>query len=122
MAQTKVVHYAKPLVGGKKTAILEFDWSIEETTKRITLGFRPKYISLYSTAKGSTNIPMISIYNQDLGEIIVRQYGPNESVRLDLPTNGVHTILSVDNDGFTLGKHTYSASGGIQHCHVFVIG
>ncbi len=107
--------------GTLKTAIGAFTGSTTNTTK-VTLGFKPKYLSVVGYT--STTQFITAIYNEDVDstkQLFSARYNENTTVNTEnIPytSAGQSRIKSIDDDGFTMQSIAFY---GIN-CYYFAIG
>lgn len=75
------------------------------TSTKVTLGWKPKYVCVYSTRAYYS-----SIYDEDLSTTQYIRATSSGPLLKNLDTNYSGGFVSIDNDGFTL-RYTNSSAG-----------
>lgn len=74
------------------------------------VGFKPKYLAIYTARTTPTNPGILYIYNQDFSQTqFAFGAGDSNAVLGNLGTNSNYRLYSIDNDGFTINGY-YTAS------------
>lgn len=107
--------------GTLKTATGAFTGSTTNTTK-ITLGFKPKYLSVVGYT--STNQFITAIYNEDVNstkQLFSAKNGSAATItteNIPFTSTGQSRIKSIDDDGFTMQSMISYA----VNCYYFALG